>query len=208
MTVFCFKVGRLEQLLQQQINETSRLGEILKKEREAYEEALQQTNYPVSNNLSGELKLISELRRSLEEGIVQNNKLRAQLQEKISRSPNHGRHDGSDEVQRLHEKLEDSERWNLSLQNRLDALQPRARGVGESVSENIASSRSENNETNDKVRFFKRKSSPLDGIFSLLTCLTKYTHRMRFLTLLLVNIPIRTEPEANNCFSINIQVIT
>ena len=128
-----FKVGRLEELLQQQIQETSRLGEILKKEREAYEEVIKQTNYPPSSNFGGELKLISELRRSLEEGIVQNNKLRARLQERLARSSGPDESDGSrsaDEVRRLHAKLEESERWNMSLQSRLDALQPRARGVG------------------------------------------------------------------------------
>jgi hypothetical protein len=154
-------VGRLEELLQQQMQETNRLGEILKKEREAYEQVIKQTNYPISNNLGGELKLISELRRSLEEGIIQNNKLRAQLQEKITRSSEHEKPDNSqqaDEVQRLHAKLEDSERWNMSLQSRLDALQPRARGVGGS-SGNLSvllgttpSPQSGNAETNDKVR--------------------------------------------------------
>ena len=155
-----FKVGRLEELLQQQMQETNRLGEILKKEREAYEQVIKQTNYPVSNNFGGELKLISELRRSLEEGIIQNNKLRAQLQEKIARSSEHEKPDNSqqaDEVQRLHAKLEDSERWNMSLQSRLDALQPRARGVGGSsgnlsVLGTTPSPQSGNAETNDKVR--------------------------------------------------------
>jgi hypothetical protein len=153
-------VGRLEELLQQQMQETNRLGEILKKEREAYEQVIKQTNYPVSNNFGGELKLISELRRSLEEGIIQNNKLRAQLQEKIARSSEHEKPDNSqqaDEVQRLHAKLEDSERWNMSLQSRLDALQPRARGVGGSsgnlsVLGTTPSPQSGNAETNDKVR--------------------------------------------------------
>ena len=153
-------MGRLEELLQQQMQETNRLGEILKKEREAYEQVIKQTNYPISNNLGGELKLISELRRSLEEGIIQNNKLRAQLQEKIARSSEHEKPDNSqqaDEVQRLHAKLEDSERWNMSLQSRLDALQPRARGVGGSggnlsVLGTTPSPQSGNAETNDKVR--------------------------------------------------------
>ena len=79
---------------------------------------------------------------SLEDGIEQNNNLRAQLQDKIATSsasesglPNDTT-DGTsrvEDVKRLHAKLEDSERWNMSLQSRLDALQPRARGVGGST---------------------------------------------------------------------------
>ena len=157
-------MGRLKELLQQQIQETSRLGEILKKEREAYVEVIKQANHPASSNLGGDLKLISELRRSLEEGIVQNNKLRAQLQEKLARSSEHeksGSSQQADEVQRLHAKLEDSERWNMSLQSRLDALQPRARGVGGS-SGNVSvlgttppKPQPGDAETNDKVRKVK-----------------------------------------------------
>ena len=133
-------MGRLEELLQQQIQETSRLGEILKKEREAYEEVIKQTKYPASNNLGGDLKLISQLRRSLEEGIVQNNKLRAQLHEKLARSP--------DEVQGLQTKLEESERWNMSLQTRLDALLGGGLGVSD---KSPLKAKKENTEVNKKV---------------------------------------------------------
>lgn len=152
------KVDRLAALLHEQIQETSRLGDILKKEREAYEEAIKQANYPASSNRAGELKLISDLRRSLEEGIVQNNKLRAQMQEKISKDPvNKQSVNSSDEVHKLYAKLEESERWNMSLQSRLDALQPRVRGVGGShgnltVLEATASrTQPESVETTDKV---------------------------------------------------------
>ena len=159
--VLFFQVGRLEELLQQQIQETSKLGEILKKEREAYEEIIKQTNYPPSSNFGGQLKLISDLRRSLEGGIIQNNKLRARLQEKLDRSSEQDESGGSrsaDEVRRLHAKLEESERWNMSLQSRLDALQPRARGVGGSssnlsVSGSTSSTpRLENSEMNDDAQ--------------------------------------------------------
>ena len=154
-------MGRLEELLHQQIQETSRLGEILKKEREAYEEVLKQTKYPASSNFGGDLKLISELRRSLEEGIVQNNKLRAQLQDKLARCPDReksGSSQQANEIQRLQAKLEDSERWNMSLQTRLDALQPRARGVGGSLSDSDTSPRKAqygNSKTSNKVRKVK-----------------------------------------------------
>ncbi|XP_028395073.1 myomegalin-like [Dendronephthya gigantea] len=122
------QVSRLEDLLQQQIDETSRLFKILKEEREGYENVLKQSSYSASIDLSGDLKLVSQLRRSLEEGIVENNKLRAQLKENIAQSSENEKPHNSqqqDEIERLHAKLEDSERWNRSLQSRLDAMQPR-----------------------------------------------------------------------------------
>ena len=87
----------------------------------------------------GELAVISKLRQSLEDGILQNNRLRAGLLEKVSigLDPKHP-YNATDtsrleEVERLQARLEESERWNMSLQSRLDALQPRARGVGGSA---------------------------------------------------------------------------
>ena len=121
-------MGRLEDLLQQQIDETSRLGKILQEEREAYENIVKRSKYSASNDLSGGLKFVSQLRRSLEEGIVENNKLRTQLKENIAQSSENEKARNAqeqNEIRRLHAKLEDNERWNKSLQSRLDAMQPR-----------------------------------------------------------------------------------
>ena len=91
------------------------------------------------NKFDGELAVISKLRQSLEDGILQNNRLRAGLLEKVSigLEPTHP-YDATDtsrleEVERLQARLQESERWNMSLQSRLDALQARARGVGGSA---------------------------------------------------------------------------
>lgn len=87
--------------------------------------------------------MLQSLREQLEEGIRFNDTLRAQLREQLSLqqsrntpSPLHSS-GGSPydavyqrEIQELKAKLEESERWNLSLQARLNELQPRISGVG------------------------------------------------------------------------------
>ncbi|XP_046843977.1 myomegalin-like isoform X2 [Xenia sp. Carnegie-2017] len=136
------QVHRLKELLQHQIQETSRLGDILKKEREAYEEVIKRVGGHSSvANIGEDIQQISELRRTLEDGIAQNNQLRLRLQKQFSE--NQFDRSLEDEVVKLRAKLADRERWNASLQSRLDALSPRVRGVGgssSSLSESTASS--------------------------------------------------------------------
>ena len=114
----------------------------MKKERESYEEVIKRVggHSPVAN-IGEDIQQISELRRTLEDGIAQNNQLRLRLQKQFSE--NQLDRSLEDVVVKLRAKLADRERWNASLQSRLDALSPRVRGVGgssSSLSESTASS--------------------------------------------------------------------
>ena len=83
------------------------------------------------------MQALKSLRAQLEEGIRQNDSLRAQLHDKLTAaktpspllaSPYDAAYQR--EIQELKSRLEDSERWNASLQTRLNELQPRVGGVG------------------------------------------------------------------------------
>ena len=88
-------------------------------------------------NVKGEMQALKSLRAQLEEGIHLNDSLRAQLHDKLASSKVPSPHPASPydaayqrEIQELKSRLEDSERWNASLQARLNELQPRVGGVG------------------------------------------------------------------------------
>lgn len=88
-------------------------------------------------NIKDEMQALKSLRAQLEEGIRLNDSLRAQLHEKLASSKTTSPHPASPydaayqrEIQELKLRLEDSERWNASLQARLNELQPRVSGVG------------------------------------------------------------------------------
>ena len=83
------------------------------------------------------MEALKSLRAQLEEGIHLNDSLRAQLHDKLASSKTTSPHPASPydaayqrEIQELKSRLEDSERWNASLQSRLNELQPRVSGVG------------------------------------------------------------------------------
>ena len=85
------------------------------------------------------MQALKLLRAQLEEGIRLNDSLRAQLHDKLASSKTTSPHPASPydaayqrEIQELKSRLEDSERWNASLQSRLNELQPRVSGVGSS----------------------------------------------------------------------------
>ena len=88
--------------------------------------------------LEQELEALKLLRAQLAEGIRQNDLLRTQLRDQLTsprKSPSPRASPSYEgvyqrEVQELKAKLEESERWNLSLQARLNELQPRVSGVG------------------------------------------------------------------------------
>ncbi|XP_032242452.2 myomegalin isoform X2 [Nematostella vectensis] len=137
---------QLQRALADQVSETAKLNEILRREREMYINVVQHMrNAPSDPNhsitVTRELQTLKALRTQLEEGIRQINVLRAQLQSQCN-SPASGRQSTSPhavspydavyqrEIQELKSKLEDSERWNTSLQARLNELQPRVSGVG------------------------------------------------------------------------------
>ena len=88
--------------------------------------------------MSDELHTLKSLRAKLEEGIRQNDSLRAQLHDKLTSakmpSPLPASPYANDaayqrEIQEMKSRLEESERWNASLQARLNELQPRVSGV-------------------------------------------------------------------------------
>ena len=83
------------------------------------------------------MQALKSLRAQLEEGIRENDSLRTQLHENLvsakirsplAASPYDAAYQR--EIQELKSRLEDSERWNVSLQARLNELQPRVSGVG------------------------------------------------------------------------------
>lgn len=83
------------------------------------------------------MQALKSLRAQLEEGIRLNDSLRAQLHDRLASSKTTSPHPASPydaayqrEIQELKSRLEDSERWNASLQSRLNELQPRVSGVG------------------------------------------------------------------------------
>lgn len=87
--------------------------------------------------INDEMQALKSLRAKLEEGIRQNDSLRAQLHDKLATpkvasplaaSPYDAAYQR--EIQELKSRLDDSERWNASLQARLNELQPRHSGVG------------------------------------------------------------------------------
>ena len=88
-------------------------------------------------NIEEEMQALKSLRTQLEDGIRQNDTLRAQLHDKLASaktpsplptSPYDAAYQR--EIQELKSRLEDSERWNASLQARLNELQLRVSGVG------------------------------------------------------------------------------
>ena len=88
-------------------------------------------------NIKDEMQALKSLRSQLEEGIRLNDSLRAQLHDRLASSKTTSPHPVSPydatyqrEIQELKARLEDSERWNASLQSRLNELQPRVSGVG------------------------------------------------------------------------------
>ena len=93
-------------------------------------------------NLKDEMLALKLLRAQHEEGIHLNDSLRAQLHDKLTSNKTTSPHPASPydaayqrEIQELKLRLEDSERWNASLQARLNELQPRVSGVGGSSGE-------------------------------------------------------------------------
>lgn len=87
--------------------------------------------------INDEMQALKSLRAKLEEGIRQNDSLRAQLHDKLASakiasplaaSPYDAAYQR--EIQELKSRLDDSERWNASLQARLNELQSRHSGVG------------------------------------------------------------------------------
>lgn len=91
------------------------------------------------------MQALEYLRAQLEEGIRLNDSLRAQLHENLAsaKTPNPLPASPYDaayqrEIQELKLRLEDSERWNASLQARLNELQPRVSGVGRDSSDGVS----------------------------------------------------------------------
>ncbi|KAJ7339465.1 CDK5 regulatory subunit associated protein 2 [Desmophyllum pertusum] len=136
-------VFQLQQLLEAQISETKRLNDILDTEHALYSNLVhvvqdaQQGEISRETNVKGEMQALKSLRAQLEEGIRLNDSLRAQLHDKLASSKAPSPHPASPydaayqrEIQELKSRLEDSERWNASLQARLNELQPRVGGVG------------------------------------------------------------------------------
>ncbi|XP_016404095.1 myomegalin-like isoform X3 [Sinocyclocheilus rhinocerous] len=77
-----------------------------------------------------ELTAVSLLRQQLESGVQMNTELRDQLQKEIQRAK---RREGSNpsELESMRDALEESQRWNASLQARLGQIQNRGGGVGQ-----------------------------------------------------------------------------
>ncbi|XP_028515120.1 myomegalin isoform X2 [Exaiptasia diaphana] len=125
----------LQKVLQGQVEETVKLNDILMKEREMYINIVQNMRSPnsdanKSSAVSRELQTLKALRSQLEDGIHQNTVLRNQLQDQITSQqtkkspvvPPHSPYDAvyQREIQELKSRLEDTERWNASLQARLN----------------------------------------------------------------------------------------
>ncbi|XP_022783797.1 myomegalin-like isoform X2 [Stylophora pistillata] len=141
-------VAQLQQLLEAQIAETKRLNDILNTEHALYGNLVhvvqdaKRGEISHESNLKDEMQALKLLRAQLEEGIHLNDSLRAQLHEKLASGKTTSPHPGPPydaayqrEIQELKSRLEDSERWNASLQARLNDLQSRMGGVGGSDGE-------------------------------------------------------------------------
>uniref|UniRef100_A0A8C7MNH6 CDK5 regulatory subunit associated protein 2 n=1 Tax=Oncorhynchus kisutch TaxID=8019 RepID=A0A8C7MNH6_ONCKI len=82
--------------------------------------------------LQMELTAVTLLRQQLEEGIRSNEELREDLEREIARTKlsKEGGHVDPRELQSVRHQLEDTQRWNASLQARLGVIKNRGGGVG------------------------------------------------------------------------------
>ncbi len=96
--------------------------------------------YSSTKGLEFELEAVSNLRSKYEEGLRQNEVLREHLENEIKafketkKMADENQVDDANaadqEIMKLRSQLEESERWNRSLQSRLDQVSPRSGGVG------------------------------------------------------------------------------
>lgn len=124
-------VLQLQQLLEAQINETRRLNDILAAEHALYD-AQYDGEMRYGSKVADELQALRSLRAQLEEGIRENDRLRAELHKSVTcanstSQPVASPYDAAyqREIQELKTRLEESERWNASLQARLNEWQSR-----------------------------------------------------------------------------------
>ncbi|XP_038045463.1 myomegalin-like isoform X2 [Patiria miniata] len=135
--------NQLQQILQDQMRELGRLSDALRAERQLYVNITQSgsgdredgSQRRSSDSLTIELAAVQALRRQLEDGIKRNDAMREQLERQMNQAEHRDMSprtaaQQSKEMQTLRHKLEDSSRWNASLQSRLDEMRQRVGGVG------------------------------------------------------------------------------
>ncbi len=102
-------------------------------------------NFSHQKDLEFELESVSALRSQYEEGLRQNEALREHLEREVesvrSSLQNQEKSTTESELVKLSGQLEESERWNRSLQSRLDQMSPRSGGVGGSRDQTDSGSR-------------------------------------------------------------------
>ncbi|XP_013384571.1 myomegalin, partial [Lingula anatina] len=131
----------LQQIYRSQVEETEGLNQALQAERQLYVN-LNTVPSGRPEAFEEELAAVQALRRQLEEGVERNNHLRELLEKQMNeaakkKQSSHHLEDNpeqvsslQEQVQALNNQLEESKRWNVSLQSRLEQQQQRGGGVG------------------------------------------------------------------------------
>uniref|UniRef100_A0A3B3QVZ8 Uncharacterized protein n=1 Tax=Paramormyrops kingsleyae TaxID=1676925 RepID=A0A3B3QVZ8_9TELE len=114
------------------LSEHKALNRALKAEQQLYSSLVRTVKESDSaqrlHALQMELAAVQLLRQQLEEGVQNNEELRRDLETELQRAKQ--REVDPKELESVRQQLEDAQRWNVSLQARLGAIQSRGGGVG------------------------------------------------------------------------------